>query len=149
MKNLALVLVLGALGCSHDCTAIGCTTYVNFHLSEALREDGTYLIEVVADGESMSCEVQVPQVPEIECDDKVGITREEVTSNEGGAQTGTAGDAIEAVGVIGIYEQVSIVITRNTAVLADDEVEPDYDEEDHGKGCGSCAVSEHELSVDP
>lgn len=150
MKKLLLAVSWILLGCSKDCALVGCTTYVEFSLSAPLDEPGEYRIAVQADGEELECLVSIPRASTDRCDDKLGITRVDSSTSGGGAggESSSNEDAIEIVGVIGLYDQVSISIEYSDEVIAEDEIEPDYREEEiNGRDCGACPVAMHELDV--
>lgn len=148
-----LGLFLGALSLScsgKNCTLIGCTTYAEIVLSEPLTEEGEYHIRVIADDLAMTCVVSIPRDDaEDDCSDDLGIRREEITTGQGGAESGIAGDAIESIGVIGVYDEIEITIERSSALLLDDAFEPEYQEEEiNGPGCGGCPRARHEVEID-
>lgn len=150
MKRLLLALPWLLFGCSKDCSLVGCATYVEFTLSTPLKEPGAYHIRVEADGEKMECEVSIPASSDDFCDDKVGITREESSTGGGGAggEGGNSGEAIEIVGVIGEYDRVSISIEYLDELIAEDEIEPDYQEvKINGPDCAGCPLAQYELEV--
>ncbi len=134
---------------SHTCTLIGCMTHVDLLLSKPLEEEGQYEILVETDGEKMRCSVSVPATNEDDCDDRLGVRREEITTREGNAVSGRSGDTIESVGVIGVFESLKVSIKREDSMLVDVTLEPEYeDEELNGPGCGTCPRAEHQLQME-
>jgi len=141
------VFALGALlliGCGKDCPDAPCMSYVQINFSSILTEPGSYQFDVVADSEPMKCVLHIPAHTDDECDEALGLVRAEEKGAGGAGGASMDQDGILGIGVIGVYEQVSITVIHAEDELGSDSFEPEYQEED---SCGGCPFAEHELQV--
>lgn len=147
MKTWAALGALLLVACGQDCAQVPCSSYVQINFSSALTEPGRYQFDVVADQEKMTCAIHIPAHTDDACDDALGMVRPNGEGLGGAAGAGGAAtdpDALLGIGVIGVYDHVSIVITRADDELASDAFEPDYQDDD---SCGGCPAAEHELLI--
>lgn len=132
-----------SLSCQKDCSQIACTTYVDVGFAMALADEGAYALDVVADGQSMECRVHVPSGPEDHCDEKLGLVWGETTGGQAGAGGGAMQELITGMGVIGIYEELTIAIRFDGDEIVSDTFAPEYEEP--SGDCGGCPRAEYVL----
>lgn len=131
---------------SHECTAIGCEEGVKLEFSDPLVEEGEYLFTVTTEATTVTCVGFIPlrrDGTEPSCP-SFSIHREEITSRDDDAVSGTAGDAIVSVWISGEYESLTLEVTRGGASVLREDVTPAYKGvEINGEGCGECLMATH------
>ena len=146
---LALSALLVSACQTHTCTLMGCLEGVTLEFASPLEEEGEYTFTVTTEATTASCVAFIPlrrDGTEPSCP-SFSIYREEITTRDDDAVSGTAGDAIVSVAISGEYETLTIEVTRDGTAVLEEEVTPVYEVvEINGEGCGECLMATHTVS---
>jgi hypothetical protein len=144
---VALGLAISVQACGHDCTEMACTPGAEVVFSQALDDSATYVVNVAADGEPISCEVNLTEsylCPELE----FFVTGSGATVTNSGARLPSAGFA--GLLVRGHPRSVQVEILRADQRLGSASSTLEYQGvEVNGAGCGECRLATMTMDVSP
>lgn len=136
------------LACGHDCDDMGCIEGVTLELATPLTAEGEYTFTVTTESTTTTCVAHIPlrrDGTEPPCD-QLSIHRRQITTHGDGAVHGVAGDEIEAMGLSGHHDALSVTISHEGTVVLEANVTPEYrGVEINGPGCGECPMATHTI----
>ena len=139
------------IGCTGTtCNSEPCSAHVNLEFSSAIEREGVYNFEVVSGDTTWTCRASIPAVEDDPCDAGLFVERKEITTTDGNAVNGRAGESIVGLVISGQVESLSVSVDDGNASLADTEFSPDYEGvEINGEGCGECPIADHQVPLTP
>lgn len=133
--------------CGGDCTEMPCTPGAEVVFSQALDDSATYVVNVVADGEPITCHVNLTDdylCPELE----FFVTGSGATVTNSGAQLPSAGFA--GLLVRGNPQALQVEILRADRRLGSASSTLEYrGVEVNGAACGECRLATMTMAVSP
>jgi hypothetical protein len=144
---VAIGIASSVQACGGDCTDLGCAPGAEVVFSQALDDSATYVVNVVADGEPITCEVNLREsylCSELE----FFVTGSEVTVTNSGARLPNAGFA--GLLVRGNPRDLQVEILRADQRLGSASSALEYHGvEVNGAGCGECRLATLRVDVSP
>ncbi len=128
---------LSELAACSSCGDMGCVQSVTVTPKHPLADPGNYVVDMVADGVTMTCTLTVPSTVPAKCSDSRAYVYQEKANG------------IEWVSVDGKVKSLSVSIDRGADTIADQTYSVSYqNREQNGPGCGTCPQASETLSLD-
>jgi hypothetical protein len=136
VTTVAAVAGIALAACSSSCADAGCVQAVTITLERPLSDPGSYEVDFVADGVTMSCTLTVPSTKPSRCtNSRAFVSQEE-------------GRGIVFLSMDGKFESLSVTVLRDGSTLAEQTYSVAYQGvELNGPGCGTCPAASETLKA--